>query len=599
MTDSDLTEAQRVLVEADENLFVAACPGAGKTRAMVARFLKRTSEEHRRGVALVSFTNAAVDEVRSRCGDRTDVFKAPNFVGTFDSFIHRFLVTPLFVKFYKVHPRYVQSWSEIPSAKFRMDISRSADVNLKWFDFDDRLRATLNMAKVDRSFGDAAAKKQLEELRSVAEGRANWILGKLLRAGTVSCDIARFLAEIWLSNDNYRPIISGLIRSRFTEVIVDEVQDCGREELVILEFLRDLGIRIVAVGDLDQAIYEFRDATPAEVKAFGATLPLRTELVDNWRSSPAICAFNDSLRSQVMTERAAGPSAGTGFPVHLIRYANPDEILPAALSLAEQHDAEPGDLVLLAHKRTDAMRAAGIASSKDFSWKGVASVADAGIKLRSAATDASTRRDAIRRVERNLLTVIADGRDLQHMSTEGICDELGIDGRRLRELAVRTAVTLSVREKSRSQFAQEVRAYFRAVPWTDLNITTPRLDRLGKQFQAPDEKIWERISAQSKALVQGSTVHGVKGREFRAVGLVIPKPRKSNERSSRTVLDDWEQGLDSEARRVLYVGGSRAQDLLMLFVHEQQSGQVGQILKRSHVPVVQLEAGPLRNSIKP
>lgn len=590
MTDSDLTEAQRTLVEADENLFVAACPGAGKTRAMVARFLKRTSEEHRRGVALVSFTNAAVDEVRSRCGSRTEVFKAPNFVGTFDSFIHRFLVTPLFVKFYKVHPRYVQSWSEISITKFRIGIGESADVDLKWFDFDDRLRAALNMAKVDPSFGDAAAKKKLEELRSVAEDRAGKILSNLLKAGTVSCDIARFLAEIWLLNDKYRPIVSGLIRARFTEIIIDEVQDCGREELMILEFLRDLGIRIVAVGDLDQAIYEFRDAIPAEVKAFGATLPLRTELIDNWRSSPAICAFNDSLRSQDMTERAAGPSAGTGFPVHLISYATPDEILPAALSLAEQHDVEPGDLVFLAHKRTDASRAASIASSKEFSWKGSASVADAGIKLRSAVTDASTRRDAVRRVERNLLMVMADGQDLQHMGIEGICDELGVDERRLRELAVRMAVTLSVREKSRSQFAQDVRVYLRAVPWADLNITTPRLDRLGKQFQAPDEQIWKRISAQSKALVQASTVHGVKGREFRAVGLVIPKPRKSNGRFNRTALDDWEHGLDSEARRVLYVGGSRAQDLLMLFVHEQQSGQVGQILKRSHVPVVQLEA---------
>ncbi|WP_371272122.1 UvrD-helicase domain-containing protein [Streptomyces sp. cf124] len=47
----------------------SACPGAGKTRAMVARFLKRTAEEPRRGIALISFTNAAVDEVRRRCGN--------------------------------------------------------------------------------------------------------------------------------------------------------------------------------------------------------------------------------------------------------------------------------------------------------------------------------------------------------------------------------------------------------------------------------------------------------------------------------------------------------------------------------------------------
>ncbi|MFE2519057.1 UvrD-helicase domain-containing protein [Streptomyces mirabilis] len=67
-----LTDGQQALVDATDSLFAAACPGAGKTRAMVARFLKRTAEEPRRGIALISFTNAAVDEVRHRCGSQTE-----------------------------------------------------------------------------------------------------------------------------------------------------------------------------------------------------------------------------------------------------------------------------------------------------------------------------------------------------------------------------------------------------------------------------------------------------------------------------------------------------------------------------------------------
>ena len=64
-------------------------PGAGKTRAIVARYLSRVEQEPRKGIALLSFTNAAIDEVKGRCGDMPDALKAPHFVGTFDSFINR------------------------------------------------------------------------------------------------------------------------------------------------------------------------------------------------------------------------------------------------------------------------------------------------------------------------------------------------------------------------------------------------------------------------------------------------------------------------------------------------------------------------------
>ncbi|CAM5700853.1 hypothetical protein SALBM311S_01821 [Streptomyces alboniger] len=87
---------------------------------MVTRFLKRTAEEPRKGIRIISFTNAAVDEVRRRCGSDNEALKAPNFVGTFDSFLHRFIVTPLFAKHYKKSPRYVQSWKDAPTGNLHL-----------------------------------------------------------------------------------------------------------------------------------------------------------------------------------------------------------------------------------------------------------------------------------------------------------------------------------------------------------------------------------------------------------------------------------------------------------------------------------------------
>jgi DNA helicase-2/ATP-dependent DNA helicase PcrA len=54
--------------------------------------------------------------------------------------------------------------------------------------------------------------------------------------------------------------------------------------------------------------------------------------------------------------------------------------------------------------------------------------------------------------------------------------------------------------------------------------------------------------------------------------------------SNQNVLDHWEHDKDTEARRVLYVGASRAQTLLILAVHTNHANRVAGLLKRDGVP---------------
>ena len=125
-------------------LFAEACPGGGKTRAIVARFLRRTAEEPRKGIALLSFTTAAVDEVKARCGDRSDALVVPHFVGTFDAFINRFITRPLYVQQYGQTPRFTESWQGVRRASFRVpEMGKMPNLELDWFEFDWMLRATL------------------------------------------------------------------------------------------------------------------------------------------------------------------------------------------------------------------------------------------------------------------------------------------------------------------------------------------------------------------------------------------------------------------------------------------------------------------------
>jgi superfamily I DNA/RNA helicase len=79
--------------------------------------------------------------------------------------------------------------------------------------------------------------------------------------------------------------------------------------------------------------------------------------------------------------------------------------------------------------------------------------------------------------------------------------------------------------------------------------------------------------------IRWSHIHGVKGEEFDGVILALP----SRARAGVHVLDDWEQEINSEARRVLYVGASRAKKALVLVVPPARWEQLERILKRDGV----------------
>src|SRR5215218_3574503 len=107
------TDAQLELIHANGSGFVEACPGAGKTQTIVERFLRRPTVPPRKGVALLSFTNAAANEARARCIGHPDLLLCPNYLGTIDSFINRFIVGPLYRQVHGRWPSFKDSWDGV------------------------------------------------------------------------------------------------------------------------------------------------------------------------------------------------------------------------------------------------------------------------------------------------------------------------------------------------------------------------------------------------------------------------------------------------------------------------------------------------------
>src|SRR3989304_709163 len=93
------TDQQRDAIFADELEFLLrAAPGSGKTWTSCRRFIWRGANwpHSAGGLALLSFTNAAIREFQTatiKIG-RRDLLSDPNYVGTFDAFVERFIISP-------------------------------------------------------------------------------------------------------------------------------------------------------------------------------------------------------------------------------------------------------------------------------------------------------------------------------------------------------------------------------------------------------------------------------------------------------------------------------------------------------------------------
>lgn len=583
-----LTDAQSELIDAAGTRFVEACPGAGKTMCIASRFERLSSAEGRKGIALLSFTNAAVDELGGRAAKRAGLLDAPNYVGTFDSFVNRFIVGPLYATRFTAHPRFIESWEEIPNARVTNSELQQKGFfyDLEWFEFDADGSCELVPGRITGKLRLAMTAAYPAHAEALCDS-AKKLRARLMKAGRLSCSASRWLASRALADENERAIIGALLASRFAEIIVDEAQDCGPIEIEILELAHELDIPVVAVGDLDQSIYGFRDAVPSEVSKFADNIGRGTRLDGNFRSSPAICKINQSLRSGAESDEALGSNQAIEHGVQILVFDEPGGIAAQSKTLIDRFGLNPDDSIVVAHGASTARSAAGGMKEESTSNRMAMRFARASMTLRSRKADSREIRRAVASAERALLDLGVESTANKPISEA--CDALGLDERMLRDLAVRICLGLNPLTLSRTDYAKAIR---------DLIETSPlpasvELKKLSDPIKAAPVDTWNEVAEHGvQPILPWATIHTVKGREFPAVVMTIPKSLRKNA-DDKTVVDLWEEGGEDEPRRVLYVGASRAEKLLVVAVHTDHVNRIEAILTASEVPFDRVELKPL------
>ena len=267
---------------------VDAVPGSGKTTALLMKLAileKKLPLSGGRGVLVISHTNNAIDEIKNKLQPIVPrLFEYPNFIGTIQSFVNKFLAKPYYIKVFGSKVVSIDSNNYINEIK-RFINSKSPWVYTKNLSKEySNIILSLKEAKpamfYDFKFGvkdaevvlvDSFKKNKILEIIKI-KGKAkkyedytkkekrvayNWFFkfkSNILEKGVLHYDDAYFLANRYVLK---YPVIKELIQKRFKYVFVDEMQDMEKHQHDLLEelFINANDVIYQQIGDANQSIY--------------------------------------------------------------------------------------------------------------------------------------------------------------------------------------------------------------------------------------------------------------------------------------------------------------------------------------------------------
>lgn len=281
----DLTE--RVpFIKSLSSCDLLAVPGSGKTTALMAKLYclsKLLPFNDGRGILLLAHTNSAVNEIEGKLKKICPIlFEYPNFVGTIQSFVNKFLANP--ANILKYGSRIARNENEI----YRIEAMKFYN-SLPWYKKEDEKKNVKNLLYFRANHGrnnlsstekatntidflcrlkfDLTSRKFLHGEKETTllkfDGNntnagyyelENW-KESLFREGTLSYRDSYTLGNWYL---NSYPDIYKQLQHRFGFVFIDEMQDLEAFQIELIDkifYTKNTATVIQRIGDINQAIY--------------------------------------------------------------------------------------------------------------------------------------------------------------------------------------------------------------------------------------------------------------------------------------------------------------------------------------------------------
>ena len=305
------TKEQQVFLEAKGKIVLCACPGSGKTTIVAKKFLtyKKGWDKAHSGIAVLSFTNVACDEIKNKIAEEEgDIcfYEYPHFIGTVDSFIDNYIFLRFGYLLSKINAR--------PKIQLK---AASANAYRFWrrdcFQKDCISKIEQFRVLENRETYYKEEKVACEEKHGVIPCRSY-----IERMHRQSCYFQNEVPYQSLLLLKKHPDVVQAIIERFPVIIIDEAQDTSKDQMAIFDLLVNAGLQeAILVGDPDQSIYEWRTAKrECFVKKINDPNWLTLYLTNNFRSSQLICNVTKAF-SETYHNKPANKSIGEHAKFHV------------------------------------------------------------------------------------------------------------------------------------------------------------------------------------------------------------------------------------------------------------------------------------------
>ena len=265
-------------------------------------------DDRKSGIAVLTFTNEASATVI----DRVSYFYSKplpsnHFIGTFSSFVHGYIAQRFGYKVYGYQrdepdksfvvvdsdtSAYNNQWLKHYKLNFQIQsqpiYANQLDYRRKWFVSQKEAPHSLDDLICSQNKPKADNESQIKYLHSkVIECKQ-----KFWNAGFATFEDMNLFAIKCLENAEICRIIS----KKFPVILVDECQDLSGNELCVLQHLINAGTAVHYIGDLHQAIYSFKDASPDLFRKHIQRAAFNTMcLSQNFRSTQCIVDFSRKI----------------------------------------------------------------------------------------------------------------------------------------------------------------------------------------------------------------------------------------------------------------------------------------------------------------
>lgn len=566
-TEKELNPEQSEAVLLPGSVFLIACPGSGKTRALTYRIAYELSrlDSDRSFIVAITYTHRAADEIHERI-ESLGVDTSRLWIGTIHSFCLEWIIKP-----YGIYlPELARGYRIIDQHEREKLLERLCEPYSK-------NRPKITFYDCDYYFTDTGYQLGCTDTRK--HQVINAVLTEYFRVLAENRQID-FELILWyafkLIEEN--PSISVLLSKLFPMVLIDEYQDTKRIQYLIIGSILRAGsgeTRLFIVGDPNQAIYGSLGGYPVvidELRALTGIQIDKRELSKNYRSSERIIRYFGNFNIYGTTIIAA--ASDRDFP-SLVTYSNQvphddlvDEIVKLIRYNVETLDIAPNEVCVLAPQwfPLATMTRKLVVNMSEYSFDGPGMVPFARdienfwYKLSKIALTDPSPAMYVRRLRwaGELINELNDaGVDTSKFSRKSflracnaieIAEENGLTY--LRSFFDTLFERIGIYFHEFSQLEEHYKAFFESSESRIARLESEGVDEIA------NVRFFKKVF-QNRTGITVSTIHGVKGAEFDVVIAyalledMVPHFSDSN-------------GIES-AQKMLYVVGSRARKNLHLF----------------------------------